>query len=144
MNKQEESAATETAGKTAVYLLLVSFGISVLSSFGGNSMEMMWNLMNVLQMFSFLLYTFVRYPDNVNSLFEYLSYANAENEYLSKLSFLLIPEDKFMRGDVNHKIGAKTFYVSSADKLPLMIGVVIILITVLLFDLCKCKKTNKF
>mmetsp|Transcript_41597 Transcript_41597/g.48010 ORF Transcript_41597/g.48010 Transcript_41597/m.48010 type:complete len:304 (-) Transcript_41597:430-1341(-) len=114
-------ASSSSFGQTTMIVFLFSIGISAISSFGGNSMEMMWNLMNTLQLLFYLSYIYVNYPDNVESFFTYLKYSNADNEYLKFVSFKIIPESNFKRGNVNNRIGEKAFYVNSADKIPMLI-----------------------
>jgi hypothetical protein len=63
-------------------------------------MEMMWNLMNTLQILFFLSYVYVNYPTHMTTFFAFLKYANAENQYLSAFTFLFISDSNFKRGDV--------------------------------------------
>jgi hypothetical protein len=112
LNKQEASETTKSLGRMAMILFLSSVVFAAISSFGGNSMEMMWNLMNTLQLMYFLSFVNVNFPPEVDNMFEYFSYANANNEYMSAFAFVLIPEEKFERGEVNEKLGDKAFYVN--------------------------------
>jgi hypothetical protein len=73
LNEDEGSATTKSIGQAAMILFLVSVGIAVISSFGGNSMEMMWNLMNTLQLMFFLNEIYVTYPTHVRNLLYYSS-----------------------------------------------------------------------
>ena len=75
-------------GQAALTIFLASLFVSIISSFGGNSMEMMWNMTNTLQIFYYFSYVYVQFPENVTSFFSYLQYSNAKNDFISYLSFL--------------------------------------------------------
>lgn len=107
LNKQGEQQTAKALGQTAMILFLVSVGIAVISSFGGNSMELMWGLMNTLQILYFISYINVEFPSMLNTFFEFLQYANANNEYLSELTLLVISEDHFNQEELNDKFGEK-------------------------------------
>ena len=84
--------STTSIGQTTMIVFLCSVALGFISSFGGNSMEMIWNLMNTLQLIFFLSYTYVNFPEDVSIFFDYLRYSNAENPILSSLTFLIIPK----------------------------------------------------
>ena len=136
--------STAAAGQTALILFGISLAISLISSFGGNSLEMMWNFMNTLQLFYFLSWINVIFPANADQFFEFLGYANAQNSYLSWITFQVIPQNKFTRGTVNDRIGDIAFVVSSSDKIPILILITAFLIFVLIFDLSQIKSKWKF
>ena len=50
LNAEQGSISAESIGQTTLYIYLFSVGISVVSSFGGNSMELMWMFTNTLQL----------------------------------------------------------------------------------------------
>jgi hypothetical protein len=135
--------STESLGQSAMYIFLVSIMLGVISSFGGNSMEMMWNMMNTLQMMFFLSYVNVEFPDFVQTFFSFLDYANLDNEYTRAFTNLIVSGSNFKRGDVNDRIGAKAFYVSSADKVPILVVLVIGFFLTLLFDRLDIQNKNK-
>ena len=95
------AATSNSIGQTAMFIFLSSLFIAFISSFGGNSMEMTWNLMNALQLLFFLSYIYLNFPNHLNEFFVFLKYANAENQYLSAFTFMIIPEDHFKRGSVS-------------------------------------------
>ena len=68
----------------------------------------------------------VHFPENVGLFLPFLQASNADNPYLRFISYFFIPEKYFTRGIVNDKIGPKAFYVSSADKLPILVPILII------------------
>lgn len=105
-NKGGESSS-DSLGQTAMIIFLSSLFIALISSFGGNSMEMTWNLMNTLQLLYFLSYVYVNFPDHVSKFFGYLKYANAENQYLSSLAFWFVHRENFKRGHVSFNINYK-------------------------------------
>ena len=100
-------ASSTSIGQTAMIVFLCSVGIGIISSFGGNSMEMTWNLTNTLQIMFFLSYTYVNFPDNLSTFFSYLQYTNAANPFLSEITYLIIPPDNYKRGSVSEN---KLFY----------------------------------
>lgn len=105
-NKGSESSS-DSLGQTAMILFLFSLFIALISSFGGNSMEMTWNLMNTLQLLFYLSYVYVNFPEHLSQFFGYLKYANAENQYLSSLTFWIVSRDNFKRGHVSVKVFLK-------------------------------------
>lgn len=98
---QGSTGGSDSLSQTAMIIFFSSVGIAVISSFGGNSMEMMWNLMNTLQLLYFLSYVYVKFPEVVTQFFSFLKYANAKNEYLNAFTFLIISDSKFKRGTVS-------------------------------------------
>ena len=116
----------------------------MLSSFGGNSMELMWIFANYLQLIYYISAVNVNFPDILDMYFPYVQIWNANNPYLSKLSYLVIPESKFTRGDVSSSIGSKAFYVSASDKLPWLLPVVILFWIIKLTDYWEIKSKNKW
>ena len=131
------SNSSEILGQTTLYIFLLSVLISILSSFGGNSMEMMWIFTNYLQLIYYISAVNVNFPDIINIYFPYIQIWNANNPILSEISYLAIPKDKFVRGDVSDSIGSKAFYVSASDKLPVLIPVVILFWIAKLTDIWK-------
>ena len=135
--------SSKSLGQTAMIIFLASVSLSLISSFGGNSMEMMWNFMNTLQIMFFLSYVFVKHPGYVNEFFSYLAYSNLENKYLEYLTLSLISSDKFTRGNVNSQIGPKAFYISAADKIPFLISLLVIFIITIVSDIFKLSQKGK-
>lgn len=107
LNKQGSNASAKTIGQTTMIIFLASMGLAVLSSFGGNSMELMWYLMNTLQILFFISYIHVEYPAILESFFGLLSYANANNQYVSEITFLVFPAEKFNQEQLNDTFGEK-------------------------------------
>jgi hypothetical protein len=118
LNQEGEQTSAKALGQSAMIIIFISVGITAISSFGNNSMEMMWGLMNTLQILYFISYIHVVFPDHLDTFFEYLKFANADNEYLKQLSFLIISDDNFSQDEVNGKFGEMSFYLNSADKIP--------------------------
>jgi hypothetical protein len=137
-------SSSESLGQSAMYIFVASILLALISSFGGNSMEMMWNMMNSLQMMYFLSYVYVQFPDYVETFFSFLDYANLDNQYTRFLTSKIISNDNFKRGDLNDRIGAKAFYVSSADKVPLLIILVVMFVLTIIVDMLKIKDKNKW
>ena len=138
-----QSTSSKQFGLTAMIVFLSSITIALISSFGGNSMEMMWNLMNTLQLLYFLSFVFVNYPESTMEFFDYLSYANADNEYLSEVAYVFYDKDKFKRGEANDRLGDKAFLVNSSDKIEIMMLLLIAFIATICFDSIKIKKRGK-
>lgn len=105
--------SSDSLGQTAMILFLFSIFMAGVSSFGGNSMEMTWNLMNTLQILFYLSYVYVLYPGHLIEFFKYLKYANAENQYIAAITFMVIPEDRFERGSVS--LPHSDFYRQTID-----------------------------
>lgn len=134
LNQQNNEESDKAIGQTAMILFLVSICIAATSSFGGNSMEMMWGLMNTLQVMFFMSYINVAFPRNLDTFFTYLTYANANNVYLSEFSFLIIPEENFNQDEVNDKFGEESFYLNSSDKIPVLFLTVGVFAFTFIFD----------
>ena len=102
LNTYKSAQTSSTSiGQTTMIVFLCSVVIGLISSFGGNSMEMIWNLTNTLQIIFFLSYTYVNFPDNLSTFFTYLQYTNAANPFLSEITYLILPPDNFKRGSVS-------------------------------------------
>ena len=85
LNEAFVSSNAGTFGQTAMYIFLFSVFLAIVSSFGGNSMEMMWGLMNTLQILFFISLVYITYPNDLVEIFKYLGWANANNQYLAQL-----------------------------------------------------------
>ena len=134
LNKQTNQSNTGILGQSAMYIFLLSVVIAIVSSFGGNSMEMMWGLMNTLQILYFLSYIFVEYPSDLDSIFAYLGWACANNEYLSQMMYFFLSDRYFSQAIVNEKIGEISFYINSSDKFPILIATLSAFLFTFIFD----------
>ena len=143
LNKQNNQNNTGILGQSAMYIFLISIIIALVSSFGGNSMEMIWGLMNTLQIIYFTSYIYVEYPSELDSFLEYLGWANGNNEYISQLSYLVVSDEHFTDEIVNDKIGEKSFYLNSSDKFPILLVTLAVFIFTFVFDKWKLNQTNK-
>lgn len=121
-------------GQSTFLLFLCSVFLTVISSFGGNSMEMFWKFTNTLQLIFFMSMINVKFPEVLSVYFPFLQISSAENPFFSQLSFFLIPEEHFTSGEVNDKIGPKSFYVSNADKFPIIIPLTILFAIIKVYD----------
>jgi hypothetical protein len=135
LKKTEASAASKSLGQTTFYIFLISIALSAVSSFGGNSMELIWCLMNTLQILYFISIINVRYPSHLENFFEYLGIVNADNEYISMFTYLFVSENKFTRGEVSEKVGDKAFFISWSDKIPILFIIYSIFILTFIFDI---------
>ena len=76
LNGQLSNVQTNTSsgsiGQVTLYIYLFSVFITVISSFGGNSMELMWIFTNNLQLIYYLSVLNVNFPDIVNVFFPYV------------------------------------------------------------------------
>jgi hypothetical protein len=135
LNSQDSSAAASSLGQTALYIYLGSIGLTIISSFGGNSMEMMWMLTNTLQLMYYISVINVHFPDTLESFFPFLKASNADNPYFKYLTYLIIPQSEFTRGEVNSKIGPMAFWVSSSDKLPILFPILFAFLAIKIVDM---------
>ena len=67
--------------------VLVTVGLVII---GGGSMEMIWALINTLQLIAYLPLITPYFPKHVRTMFEILKFANGDFEFLSDLFNLLI------------------------------------------------------
>lgn len=134
LNKQENQSSGGILGQSAMYIFLISVFIALVSSFGGNSMEAIWGLMNTVQLIYFLSYIYVQYPSMLDEFINYLSWANGSNEFLSDFSYLIIPKKHFTQDVVNSKIGQRSFYINASDKFPVLFVIVIVFLFTFIFD----------
>lgn len=127
LNAQAGSSVNSASfGQTTVYLYLFSVGLTLISSFGGNSMEMMWKFTNTVQLFYFISMINLNFPSNLDNFFPYLQASNADNPYLRSFSSMIVSEDNFDQTEINDRIGNTSFYIANADKLPWLIPVTIL------------------
>lgn len=143
LGKIEVSSGAVSFGQTTLLLFVSSIFVTVISSFGGNSMEMFWKFTNTLQLIYFMSMVNVYYPDALSNYFPYLQISSADNPFFRTLSYLIVSDEHFTRGDINDKMGAKSFYVSCADKLPIAIPLLLLFIFIKLFDFVTCKEGPK-
>ena len=129
-----EARAGKLFGQAALIIFFTSMFVTIISSFGGNSMEMMWNVTNTLQIFYYLSYVYVQFPGNVTFFFSYLQYSNAKNDVISYLSYMVIPENSFTRGSVNDRMEDKAFFVSSSDKMPWLLIFLLLFLLIQIID----------
>ena len=67
--------------------VLVTVGLVII---GGGSMEMIWALINTLQLIAYLPLITPYFPKHVRTMFEILKFANGDFEFLSDLFNLLV------------------------------------------------------
>lgn len=101
LNANSVSSSAGSVGQTTMILFFASLSLSILSSFGGNSPELMWNLTNTLQQFYILSKVYVQFPTLANDFFSYIQYSNAKNQYLSDVTFFILSSNYYTRGSVN-------------------------------------------
>lgn len=141
---QSNQSNTGVLGQSAMYIFLASVLLALISSFGGNSPEMMWGLMNTLQILYFTSYVYVEFPKDLDAIFVFLGWANANNQYLSDITYLALSSDKFNQDIVNDKIGEKSFYLNSSDKFPVVVLTMCVFAFTFLFDKLKLSQSNKW
>ena len=59
----------------------------------GSSFEMIWSLINTLQLISYLPLMITFYPEHVTAMFQYLQFTNMNIPFLSEIFKSLIPFD---------------------------------------------------
>ena len=143
LDQNEGTQNAASFGQTTMVIFLASVFLTVISSFGGNSMELMWNLTNTTQILYFLSKVYVNFPADVVQFFSYLRYSNAKNQYLSDFSFMFVSDSNYKRGTVNDRIEDKAFYVSCADKLPWLFPLIGLFLFIKLIDCFDAKPERK-
>ena len=144
LNSSEGTNTGESFGQAALIIFLTSVFLTFISSFGGNTMEMMWNMTNTLQIFYYMSKFYVHFPNNLTYFFSYLRYSNVKNVYLSYISYFFLSDSHFKRGTVNDRVEEKAFYVSSSDKMPWSLPLIVFFILIKIVDMIKPKEENKF
>ena len=87
-----EESNTKTVAQNAMYLFVFSLIITLLSSFGDYSVEIMWELMNKFQSIYYVNYIFAVFQTDLEIVFDLPSWANVDNEYLAMLTFAILPK----------------------------------------------------
>ena len=72
LNKEVNTSTSSILGQATLYIYLISIAISFISSFGGNSMELMWIFTNYLQLIYYLSAINVNFPDIIDMYFPYV------------------------------------------------------------------------
>ena len=144
LNPTYEESNTKTVAQTTMYVFVFSLIITLLSSFGDYSIEIMWGLMNTLQIIYYINYIFAVFPTDLKTVFDLLSWANADNKYLAMFTFTILPKDNFNQDEVNGKFGQKSFYINSADKMPVIFITCILFLFTFIFDKLKLAQNNKW
>ena len=144
LNSSEGVNTGQSFGQAALIIFLTSVLLTFISSFGGNSMEMMWNMTNTLQIFYYMSKFYTHFPNNLINFNSYLKYSNMKNVYLSQISYLLLSDKHYKRGTVNDRVEEKAFYVSSSDKLPWSLLLIAFFVLIKIVDIIKIKDDNKF
>ena len=145
MNAENNSKTVNLFGQATMYIFLGSALISALSSFGGNSMELMWIFTNYLQLIYYISTVNVSLPDVLDmftfhmSRFEIqttLTWANCRIWWYLKAS---LREEMWVK-----TIGAKAFFVSASDKLPWLLPVIILFLLIKLTDYWEIRSHNRW
>jgi hypothetical protein len=72
-----EAAAIAGAGNTVLFGLLIAVGFNlVISLLSTGSLEIMWTFLNVVQILNYVPALSLNYPQNIISMFGFLSIAN--------------------------------------------------------------------
>ena len=72
LSTELNSGTSNILGQATLFIFLISVLISVLSSFGGNSMELMWIFMNYLQLIYYISAINVKFPDIIEMYFPFI------------------------------------------------------------------------
>ena len=85
-----DKSTTGVAGSSSLVAFLTSMAISVGAGvLTGGSIELMWCMINTLQIIYYIGLMSLLYPPHVNVFFGFLALANANNALLSKISELV-------------------------------------------------------
>ena len=91
-NPTYEESNIKAVAQTAMYVFVFSLIITLLSSFGNYSVEIMWELINKFPIIYYINYIFAVFLTDLKTVFDLLSWTNADNEYLAMLTFAILPK----------------------------------------------------
>ena len=143
-------ATSVSVGTTTTTAFVLTALIQIVAAIvTGGSMELMWSMVNTLQIIYYIGLMSLLYPAHVNVFFGYLALANANNVLLSYITSSIFgnsinvwnptsPWFEFLGMQNNSFIG------NASDKLPLIVGILIyfIIILILYFLTLKIKRNN--
>lgn len=128
----QASESAEAASSSASYMLVATFGVSVISSvLTGGSMELMWSLANTLQIVFMLGLLNLYYPANLLVAFRYMGYSNFENPVTKLLSNVVLGMFSFVPNPVGTSFdsmgfGSTNVITNSLDKLFMLFGFIFV------------------
>ena len=122
---------TGMAGSSSLVAFLTSMAISVGAGvLTGGSLELMWCMINTLQIIYYIGLMSLLYPPHVNVFFGFLALANANNALLSAISTLVFGTRINDNNPVTNRFEAlgmnnDTFTGNASDKIPLVFFVLL-------------------
>ena len=142
--------ASAIGGLTKYFTIIGIAGIFGILLLLGSSFEMIWSLVNTLQLISYLPLMITFYPEHVISMFQYLQFSNLDVQYISDLFKSLIPFDLSNTPSFNTRFlefGIQTpLFVDNwaSILLSLMVSISTLLVCSLLFKIACWPKFKKF
>ena len=91
-------AAVATSAGSMILASAISFGASVI---GGGSLELMWSMVNTLQIIYYIGLMKLYYPAHVHVFFGYLGLSNMDNEVIALLTQMIFGDIFFVSNPVN-------------------------------------------
>jgi len=147
-NKSTTGAAGSSSTVTFITSLLISVGAAVLT---GGSLELMWCMINTLQIIYYIGLMSLLYPPHVNVFFGFVALANANNVLLERLSIWVFSKRITDVNPVTSRFEAlgmqnDSFIGNASDKIPVIFAVLcyFVFIVICLIVLKFVKKENWF
>eukprot|EP00347_Sterkiella_histriomuscorum_P011981 403370353 len=149
---ESEANTAEGGGQSLKYTFISVFSVNIALKFVLNSsMQYLWGLVHSLQVFNFLLFMNIEFPDNVLLFSKYLQVASGDidefNQYIPNVADMLVNQKNINEKSDNDKLQQKFkdndispyFLVAFGQKLTLWcVGFLILLPAILLMNkLCK-------
>ncbi|CDW90898.1 cadg multi-domain protein [Stylonychia lemnae] len=147
-----EQSTAQNGGQSLKYTFLSVFSFNIaLKILLNSSMQFLWGLVHALQVFNFLLYMNIDFPENVELFSNYLKVASGDidefNQFIPNIGDYIIDENQVNEAIDNEKLQQKFqddeispyFIIAFGQKLTLwVLGLLVILpIAVILNKLCK-------
>lgn len=121
-----DKSTTGVAGSSSLVAFLTSLAISVGAGIlTGGSLELMWCMINTLQIIYYIGLMSLLYPPHVNVFFGFLALANANNALLSRISVLVFGTRIEDVNPVTNRFEAlgmsnDSFTGNASDKIPMI------------------------
>eukprot|EP00347_Sterkiella_histriomuscorum_P006839 403351236 len=124
---ESEANTAEGGGQSLKYTFISVFSVNIALKFVLNSsMQYLWGLVHALQVFNFLLYMNIDFPDNVMLFSKYLMVASGDidefNQYIPNVADMIVNQDNIVERSDNDKLQQKFQDNTKISKLLFAFG----------------------
>ena len=137
-------ATSVSVGTTTTTAFVLTALIQIVAAIvTGGSMELMWSMVNTLQIIYYIGLMSLLYPAHVNVFFDYLAIAVGNNAILSYITTLIFGSRINQNNPTSSRFEAlgmqnNSFIGNASDKLPILFGILVYFIVIVILMQFKC------